>query len=432
MEQWEQQAFAAPEGREEYMQRNHIRRRKRAYIGGLLTGAGATVLLAVVLAVVLLVTGTITVGGAGQETVSENGMLLDEAATLKLDRLAMEIYANYYEDIDEDALIDGVYKGLFSGLGDPYSVYYTPEEYQEIMIDTTANYYGIGAALQQNKNTMEVTITRVYDDSPAYKAGLKAGDRIVMVEDIEAVTMELSELVTHIRGEEGTSVHLQIVRDDEPMEFDVERGEVDIPTVEHRMLDDEIGYIEVVEFAQNTPGYFQQAIEDLQAQGMKKMVIDLRNNGGGLVVACQQMLDMLLPQGVLFYTEDKYGNRQDYTSEGSTYLDIPVAVLVNGYSASASEIFAGAVRDYGYATLIGTTTFGKGIVQNVRQMEDGSAYKITVARYYTPNGDYIHGVGITPDVELEFEYLGDADTDYDELQDNQVLKAMEVLRGEVQ
>ncbi|MDE7062067.1 MAG: PDZ domain-containing protein, partial [Lachnospiraceae bacterium] len=347
MEQWEQQAFAAPEGREEYMQRNHIRRRKRAYIGGLLTGAGATVLLAVVLAVVLLVTGTITVGGAGQETVSENGMLLDEAATLKLDRLAMEIYANYYEDIDENALIDGVYKGLFSGLGDPYSVYYTPEEYQEIMIDTTANYYGIGAALQQNKNTMEVTITRVYDDSPAYKAGLKAGDRIVMVEDIEAVTMELSELVTHIRGEEGTSVHLQIVRDDEPMEFDVERGEVDIPTVEHRMLDDEIGYIEVVEFAQNTPGYFQQAIEDLQAQGMKKMVIDLRNNGGGLVVACQQMLDMLLPQGVLFYTEDKYGNRQDYTSEGSTYLDIPVAVLVNGYSASASEIFAGAVRDYG-------------------------------------------------------------------------------------
>lgn len=417
---------------EQLEQQNGIKRRRRTFIGGLLTGTGAAVLIFSILSVVLLSTGTVTVGGAGDVPSSENSKLMDEEATLKLDRLAMEIYANYYEDIDENDLIDGVYKGLFSGLGDPYSVYYTPEEYQEIMIDTTANYYGIGAALMQNKNTMEVTISRVYDESPAQNAGLRADDRIVMVEDIEAATVELSELVTHIRGEEGTSVHLQIIRDGETLEFDVERGKVDIPTIESRMLDAEIGYIAIVEFAQNTPDYFQQAIEELQAQGMRKLVIDLRNNGGGLVVACQQMLDMLLPEGLLFYTEDKYGNRQDYTAENSTCLDIPVAVLVNGYSASASEIFAGAVRDHGYATLIGTTTFGKGIVQSVRQLDDGSAYKITIARYYTPNGDYIHGEGITPDVELEYDYLGDEEAQYDELQDNQVLKAMEILQGETQ
>lgn len=415
---------------QEQQQQNNNGRRKGSFLGGILTGVGATAVLAVILAVVLVANGVVTVGRNGAVP-SSGGSLLDEEESAKLDQLTMEIYANYYEDVDETALVDGIYKGLFEGLGDPYSVYYTPEEYEEMMISTTANYYGIGAVLSQNRETGVVTISRVYDTSPAKEAGLLAGDQIVKVGDIESTTMELSELVTYIRGEEGTTVHLEIIRDGESMEFDVERGKVDIPTVEHRMLDDEIGYIRVTEFAQNTPDYFEEAIEDLQGQGMEKLVIDLRDNGGGLVTACQEMLDMLLPEGVLFYTEDKYGNRQDYTSEGDTYLDMPVALLVNGNSASASEIFAGAVRDYGYGTLVGTTTYGKGIVQNVRQLSDGSAYKITVAKYYTPNGDYIHEVGIDPDVEVEYEYLGDTEADYDELQDVQVQKAMEVLQGEV-
>lgn len=402
---------------------------KQAYLWGILTGAGAMAVLAVILAVVLTVNGIVSVGRNGAVP-SANGTLLDDEANAKLDQLTREIYANYYEDVDDTALVDGIYKGLFEGLGDPYSTYYTPEEYEEMMISTTANYYGIGAVLSQNRETGVVTVSKVYDASPAKEAGLMAGDQIVMVGDIESTTMELSELVTYIRGEEGTTVHLQIIRDGENMEYDVERGKVDIPTVEHRMLDDEIGYIRVTEFAQNTPEYFAAAMEELQGQGMKELVIDLRDNGGGLVTACQQMLDMLLPEGVLFYTEDKYGNRQDYTSEGDTYLDIPMAVLVNGNSASASEIFAGAIRDYQYGTLVGTTTYGKGIVQNVRQLSDGSAYKITVAKYYTPNGDYIHEVGIDPDVEVEFEYLGDTEADYDELQDVQVLKAMEILQEE--
>lgn len=405
------------------------RSRGKAYLGGILTGIGATAVLAVILAVILFANGVVSVGRNGAVP-SAGGSLLDEEANTKLDQLTREIYANYYEDVDQASLVDGIYKGLFEGLGDPYSVYYTPEEYEEMMISTTANYYGIGAVLSQNRETGVVTISKVYDTSPAKEAGLMAGDQIVMVGDIESTTMELSELVTYIRGEEGTMVHLQIIRDGVNMEYDVERGKVDIPTVEHRMLDDEIGYIRVTEFAQNTPGYFEEALDELQSQGMKKLVIDLRDNGGGLVTSCQQMLDMLLPEGVLFYTEDKYGNRQDYTSEADTYLDMPMTVLVNGNSASASEIFAGAIRDYEYGTLVGTTTYGKGIVQNVRQLSDGSAYKITVAKYYTPNGDYIHEVGIDPGVEVEFEYLGDSEADYDELQDTQVLKAMEVLQGE--
>lgn len=431
MKDMEQQEQRETEDRDYDRLVNEIQEKhgKKAYLWGILTGAGAMAVLAVILTVVLTVNGIVSVGRNGAVP-SANGTLLDDEANAKLDQLTREIYANYYEDVDDTALIDGIYKGLFEGLGDPYSTYYTPEEYEEMMISTTANYYGIGAVLSQNKETGVVTVSKVYDASPAREAGLMAGDQIVMVGDIESTTMELSELVTYIRGEEGTTVHLQIIRDGENMEYDVERGKVDIPTVEHRMLDDEIGYIRVTEFAQNTPEYFTAAIEELQGQGMQELVIDLRDNGGGLVTACQQMLDMLLPEGVLFYTEDKYGNRQDYTSEGDTYLDIPIAVLVNGNSASASEIFAGAIRDYQYGTLVGTTTYGKGIVQNVRQLSDGSAYKITVAKYYTPNGDYIHEVGIDPDVEAEFEYLGDTEADYDELQDVQVLKAMEILQEE--
>ena len=196
------------------------------------------------------------------------------------------------------------------------------------------------------------------------------------------------------------------------------------------MLENNIGYIQVSEFAENTPTQFSDAITDLQGQGMEKLIIDLRDNGGGMVVSCQQMLDTILPEGTVVYTEDKYGNRQDYTSDAEHYLDMPIAVLVNGNSASASEIFAGAIRDFDYGTLIGTTTFGKGIVQNIMQLKDGSAIKLTVAKYYTPNGDNIHGTGITPDVEIEYEYTGDTEGTYDEMQDNQLLKAIEVFNGE--
>lgn len=366
---------------------------------------------------------------------STSSSILSSSVESKMSELAGQINLLYYEDVDTDALVTGLYKGLFEGLDDPYSEYYTEEEYNDMMITTNANYYGIGAGLQQDKDTMEVTITHIYDDSPAQEAGLKEGDIIVKVDDITATDMELSDLVTNIRGEAGTSVHLEIYREGEAdyLELDVERANVDIPTVDYKMLEGNIGYIQVSEFAENTPAAFSAAITDLTNQGMQEMIIDLRNNGGGLLTACQKMLDEILPDGVVVYTEDKYGNRQDYTSDAENYIDMPIALLVNGNSASASEIFAGAIRDFDYGTLIGTTTFGKGIVQTIKQLSDGSAFKITVAKYYTPCGDNIHGIGIDPDIELEYAYSGSTEdgAEYDYTQDNQVMKAIETLQEQM-
>lgn len=400
---------------------------KSHYIQGLLTGLASMMALLLVIFLVVWKLGFISVGsyqGSG------TGSLMSQEVQDKIELLYTLVESNYYEDVDDQELVNGIYHGLLEGLGDPYSVYYTQEEYEDMMISTTGNYYGIGALLGQDPDTMVVTINHIYDGTPAKKAGLKDGDIIVEVNDMEATSMELSQLVTHIRGEEGTTVHLKIYREGEAdyLEFDVERAQVDIPTVESQMLTDEIGYIQVTEFSENTPEQFENAISDLQSQGMKKMIIDLRDNGGGILESCRQMLDVILPEGVVVYTEDKYGDRENYYSDGDSCLDMPIVVLVNGNSASASEIFAGAIRDYEYGTLIGTKTFGKGIVQNVRQLSDGSAVKMTIARYFTPNGDYIHGVGIEPDIELEYEYSGDTESDdYDYMADNQVVKAIEVL-----
>lgn len=417
---------------EQWNQNHQKRKRKKAFGTGVLAGALGG--CAAVAALGLLFSGLGIIHLSIGKTNVENNVLTEQVED-KLDTLIGQIDAYYYQDVDADDLADGLYKGLFEGLDDPYSAYYTEQEYEDLMVTTNANYYGIGAGLKQDPDTMEVSITHIYDDSPAQKAGLLAGDVIVQVDDITATSMEVSDLVTKIRGEEGTTVHLKIYREGESdyLEFDVKRAKVDIPTVSYKMLEDGIGYIQVAEFAENTPTQFDAAIQDLQGQGMKGMIIDLRDNGGGLLSACQTMLDEILPEGTVVYTEDKYGNRQDYTSDAEHSMDLPIALLVNGNSASASEIFAGAIRDFDYGTLIGTKTFGKGIVQNIKQLSDGSAYKVTVAKYYTPSGDYIHGKGIEPDIELEYEYTGDTstDADYDQMKDNQVLKAIETLQGQI-
>lgn len=334
----------------------------------------------------------------------------------------------YYEDIDEDALVDGMYAGMVEGIGDPYTCYYTADEYSSLMETTSGTYYGIGAVLTQDAETNVVTILHVYSGTPAEEAGVKDGDVIVKVDDVEGNSMELSELVKHIKGEEGTTVHLQLLREGEEdyLDLDVERRQVEIPTVEYQMLEGKIGLIQISEFSDNTPGQFDEAIKELQGQGMEAMIVDLRNNPGGVLQAVCTMLDEILPEGTMVYTEDKYGNRSDYDSDESC-LDIPMAVLINENSASASEIFAGAIKDYEYGTLIGTTSFGKGIVQSIIPLEDGSAVKVTMAKYFTPKGNYIHEKGIEPDIELKYEYQGDKNAEYDPMQDNQVLKAIEIL-----
>ena len=355
-----------------------------------------------------------------------SGALQNGSAT-KLETLIYILQNYYYKDIDNEDLVNGVYKGLLEGLDDPYSAYYTAEEYEDLMQTLTGNYAGIGALLQKDVKTGEVTITKVYANTPAEKASLKEGDLIVSADGNMAVDLDLDVFVQHIRGEEGTDVKLVINRDGEEKDVTCTRASISTPTVEHQMLDGNVGYIAVSQFTEHTYDDFVAAYEDLEKQGMTSVIYDMRNNGGGLVDSVVDMLDYILPEGTVVYTMDKAGNREDYTSDDKSQKNIPVVVLVNGNTASAAEIFTGAIRDFNYGTVIGTNTFGKGIVQSTIPLSDGSAVKLTTQTYYTPSGDSIHGKGIAPDIELEYEFQGTPDDKYDVTLDNQIQKALEVL-----
>lgn len=337
----------------------------------------------------------------------------------KMEELNHYIDQYYLFDYEEEDVENGIYKGLMAGLGDVYTGYYTPEEYASFMESSNGSYSGIGAVLQQDYTTGIIQVVRAFAGSPAEEAGMQTGDILYKVEGEEVTGKDLSLVVTDLKGEEGTEVHISIMRDGETIDLTLVRRSIEVPTVEHELLDDQIGYIAITEFDDVTDDQFLAAMDDLEAQGMKKLIIDLRNNGGGLVDVTCTILDRLLPEGLIVYTEDKNGERQEEFSDAENYFAGDMAVLVNGNSASASEIFAGAIKDYGVGTLIGTQTFGKGIVQSLFPLSDGSAIKITVSRYYTPEGNNIHGVGITPDIILELDENSE--------EDNQLQKAIEVL-----
>lgn len=363
-----------------------------------------------------------------QQAAFQKEELLSPAVENKIESLAKAIDRYYYEDVEDEELIEGLYKGLLEGVGDIYTAYYTPEEYKELMISATSSLSGIGIVMQQNPDSKQVTVNYVYEGSPAEKAGLLAGDLIIQAEDAVATTMELSEFATHIRGDEGTKVHLKLYRTGKGyIEVDIKRAVIDVPTLKGEMLEDGIGYFMIAEFGNKTAEEFADAVSELEAQGMTSMIVDLRDNPGGIVDSVTAMLDQILPEGVTVWTEDKNGQKKEYTSDAAC-LDYPMVVLINGNSASSSEIFAGAIRDFKYGTLIGTKTFGKGVVQTIRRLADGSAIKLTTSRYFTPNGQNIHGEGIAPDIELEYEYLDPDAEKYDKMDDNQILKAIEVLK----
>lgn len=373
----------------------------------------------------------LVISPSGVKKTAESNILTNKTVK-KIDELMSYIDLYYNDDYDEDDIRNAIYAGTLEGLGDPYSVYYTADEYKDMQINTSGKYYGIGAALGQDAKTKEVTISKVYEGTPAEEAGLRDGDQIVKVNDTVSTSEELSDLVQKIRGEEGTTVHLKIYRAStkKTFEVDVERKNVELPSITSKMLDGGIGYIQISEFQSKTDEQFKSALADLKKQGMKSLIVDVRSNPGGLITAASNILDQILPEGTVVYTEDKYGKREDYTSD-SNCIDCPIAVLVNENSASASEIFAGAIKDYNYGTLIGTKTFGKGIVQTVFPLEDGDAVKITTAKYYTPKGNYIHGAGIEPGINLTYKYSGPEDETYDMKYDNQVQKAIEVLTDEM-
>lgn len=345
----------------------------------------------------------------------------------KLDQLngLIESYYLYEDEIDEDVLIDGIYSGYASALGDPYTVYYDKEETKALMETTSGEFSGIGATMSKNINSGEITVVNVYEDSPADKAGLKAGDILYQVDGKDAEGQELDTVVSWIKGEKGTDVAIKVMRAGEAVETVATRDVIQVQTVRYEMKEDSIGYIMVSEFDDVTYDQFKEALDDLEAQGMQRLVIDLRGNPGGNLTTVTDMLKILLPEGTIVSTEDKYGNVEEVACDGKNEFTKPLAVLVNQYSASASEIFAGAVQDYGTGQIVGMTTYGKGVVQQLMDLNDGTYLKLTIAEYYTPSGRSINGEGVTPDVEVEYEYNAD-----DPQADNQLEKAMEIVREE--
>ena len=336
----------------------------------------------------------------------------------------------YLNGIDNDKMKDGIYKGMVDSLGDPYTVYYNTEEYKQFTSSSSGTYSGIGVAVSQNVTTGAITIVKTFKKGSGEKEGMKPGDVIYKVEGKKIEGLELSKVVSMIKGEEGTFVKVTVLRDGKEIEFNLERKKLEVDTVNYRMEDrsgKKIGYISVSEFDEVTASQFKSAISELSKEGMEGLVIDLRDNPGGLLDVTCEMLDRMIKKGLLVYTVDKYGKRVDEDATDSDSFDKPVAILVNGNSASASEVFSGAMKDYKAATLVGTKTFGKGIVQSIVPFGDGTAMKVTVSKYYTPNGVNIHGTGIEPDVVVELSKDATKNGKYDRKYDNQLNKALDVV-----
>lgn len=370
---------------------------------------------------------TITMAISKSYIDTQNAKLMGNS-DYKLSYLEELINAYYFNDVDQETLQNGAYHGVFDSLEDPYSQYFTPEEYEEYSSVVNGNFGGIGAGLQKDADTGEVVVTKVYEDSPAEKGGIKEGDIIVSADGHKGVNYSLEDYVSkYLRGDEGTEVNLVIDREGEEIELTLVRDIIEVETVAYKMLDNNIGYIQISQFTGSTDKEFEKAFEDLESQGMTSVIYDLRNNGGGIVDTATNILDYLLPKGTVMYTMDKAGNRHDYNSDAS-HKEIPTVVLVNGNTASSAEIFTGAIRDFKYGTIIGTQTYGKGIVQTSFKLQDDSAVKLTTHKYYTPSGECIHGQGITPDIVLEYEFLGGEDEEYAVEYDNQLQKALEVLQ----
>ena len=357
-----------------------------------------------------------------------NGVLSDSSHVQKIEYLEKMIDQEYLGEVDNDEMAEGVYAGLVYGLGDVYSRYYTADEYAQETASTDGAYAGIGVSIQKTKNG-GVQIAECYEGGPGADAGLQTGDVITAINDTDVTDMELSDVVSLIRENKDKTIVLTVFRENEEKsrEISVDVTDVELPSVFGEMLDKKTGYIQITQFTGVTPQQYKDMFTELKDKGMERLVIDLRDNPGGLLTSVCDILREILPEGLIVYTEDKYGNREEENCDGKHQLDMPLAVLVNENSASASEIFAGAVQDHGVGTIVGTTTYGKGVVQELRQLSDGSAVKLTVSNYYTPNGNSINKVGIKPDVEVKLasELLNKDEITHEE--DNQLQKALDVI-----
>ena len=388
----------------------------KEYAAGVLTG-------------VLVV--TLAVGGVKfVQQRQYNGVLSDSSHVQKIEYLEKMIDQEYLGEVDNAEMAEGIYAGLVYGLGDVYSRYYTADEYAQETASTDGAYAGIGVSIQKNKNG-GVQIAECYEGGPGAEAGLQTGDVITAINDTDVTDMELSDVVSLIRENKDNTIVLTVFRENEEKsrEISVDVTDVELPSVFGEMLDKKTGYIQITQFTGVTPQQYKDMFAELKDKGMERLVIDLRDNPGGLLTSVCDILREILPEGLIVYTEDKYGNREEENCDGKHQLDMPLAVLVNENSASASEIFAGAVQDHEVGTIVGTTTYGKGVVQELRQLSDGSAVKLTVSNYYTPDGNSINKVGIKPDVEVKLasELLNKDEITHEE--DNQLQKALNVIEN---
>lgn len=390
-------------------------------------GCFKTVMLA--FAMVIVVGVSFFAGRRSVMTSSGFGTGLNNGTILRKLSLLEAYTGKYYlNKIDADNVEQNIYKGFAKGLQDPYAEYYTKEEFKQLTEEDSGEYEGIGISVAKDTDTGYAEIVSVFKDQPAYKAGLKTGDLIIAVNKKSTMNMELQEVVSEIKKKENKKVVLTIYRDKKSKDYTVKKSSVQLDTVSYKMKEKKIGYIAVSQFLENTGDQFDKAVTALEKKGMKSLIIDLRDNGGGLLNTCTQMVSRVIDKDKLIvYTKDKEGNKEEFKSDSGKTLEIPIIILVNGNTASASEIMTGCLKDYGKATVVGTTTYGKGIVQNIMPLTDGSAIKFTIAKYYTPNGTDIHKKGIKPDVKVKMSDAQWKKAQTDEKADKQLKKAIELL-----
>ena len=413
-----------------------------AFLGGLVVGMLGTLVVACVIVLIYWNMGSGSIStpkGSGSpssegtssssssttKTVRGENFVTDEMVT-KINYIVKLIHEGFFlSEVSDEELENGIYEGLLESLGDPYSEYYTTKEFEEIMQSSSGIYYGIGAYVSIDSDTSLPKISGVFKNGPAEAAGLRTNDLIYMVNGDQTYGKSLSDVVSQIRGEENTTVNITIIRDSEQLEMTVTRRRVENPTVNTEMYENGMGYLQITEFDDVTTAQFLDGMESLYQSGMQGLILDLRSNPGGNLSTVVQIAQNLLPEGLIVYTEDKHGNRKDYKCKGDKEIQIPMVVLVDSNSASAAEILSGAIQDYKKGTLIGKTTYGKGIVQSIIPSADGTAVKITVSGYFTPNGRNIHKIGIEPDIDCDFD--GSLYYNVENPVDTQLEKAKEVL-----
>ncbi len=414
---------------------------RKNFFTGLLTGLIGTLMIIVVLGAAFLYTNSeaepdqIPSVEAKEDTIASQSLKIQDYQDIvnKLAALQTLVDRYYLEDVDDISFENGIYKGFISSLEDPYSIYYTADEYKALLEGSSGIYCGIGASVSQDAKSGIITIVKPFKTGPAYKAGILPGDIIFKVDGKEVAGEDLSKVVSLMKGKEDTKVTVTIKREgkDDPIDYTITRKEIEVPTIEYQMLSGKIGYITISEFDEVTVEQFDAAIDSLEKQGMKGLVVDVRNNPGGLLDSVVEMLDRLLPPELIVYTEDKNNNRQEEFAKDDAKISVPMAVLINGNSASASEIFAGTIQDYKIGTIVGTTSFGKGIVQKVIPLSDGTAVKLTISKYYTPKGRNIHGTGISPDVTVELKEELKKEVTIPVDKDNQLQKAISVVKKNI-